>query len=399
MMQAPPVLVLGGALTALGVLRSLGRRGIAAFTYGANERSVEWSRWHRPYPGPPGLDPSPESLERLLQTWRGPRLVVMPASDPWVQAWAGRGPDRDGRFLSSTPPAEAVARLVDKGRLAETLVRVAVPHPRTVHASTGAEAVEAAAILGDAFLKPTDSFAFRSRFGRKAFRLRGPEEARARAEASLAAGLEFVIQEYVPGPATGHHFVDGFVDSGGTVKALFARQRLRMYPVDFGDSSALVSVELERVRGAVEALRRLLADLGYRGIFSAEFKLDPRDGVFKLIEVNPRPWLFVEFAERAGVNVCEMAYRDALGQPVAPVERYRVGLRCVHPWTDRHAGRELVRQRRIGRAELWRSRLGAHRPVLSIDDPLPGFADILDRGFHWVGRRMRRADESSQEKA
>lgn len=385
----PPVLVLGGAITALGVIRSLGRRGIPAFVLGAHEPCVEWSRWYRRYPGPTDLRPSAEGLDRLLQDRREPTLVLMPAEDPWVQALASHGPDPAGHFVSSTPPAEAIASLVDKARLAQALDRYGVEHPRTFAATSAEEAVAAAAGLGDAFLKPRDSFAFRSRFGVKAFRVAGPDEALARARAVFAAGLEFVVQEYVPGPATGHHFVDGFVDREGTVRALFARQRLRMYPVDFGDSSALVSIELDRVASAIEPLKRLLAGLRYRGVFSAEFKLDPRDGVFRLIEINPRPWLFVEFAERAGVNVCEMAYRDALGLPVATTTTYRVGLRCVHPQQDRQAGRELVRRGEISRAALWRSRTGAHEPVLSGDDPVPWVAYVLGRAAGWLGRKVQ----------
>jgi len=47
-------------------------------------------------------------------------------------------------------------------------------------------------------------------------------------------------------------------------------------------------------------------------VFSAEFKFDERDGLFKILEVNARPWWYVDFAARCGVDVCRMAYRDAL---------------------------------------------------------------------------------------
>lgn len=387
--ERPPVLVLGGSFTALGVIRCLGRRGIPAFVHAADERSVEWSRWYSRYPGPTEAPPTPGGLDRLLASCREARMVLMPASDPWVVAVASRPLDAAGRFVASTPPLEAVTTLVDKGRLAQALDRCAVPHPRTILAATAEEARAAvAAGLGDAFLKPRDSYSFQVRFGVKAFRLASAEEARARARAALDSGLEFLIQEYVPGPPTCHHFVDGFVDREGVVRALFARQRLRMHPPDFGNSSALVSIEPARVAGAIEPLRRLLAELRYRGIFSAEFKQDPRDGAFKLLEVNARPWVFVEFAERAGVNVCEMAYRDALGLPVETTGSYRVGLRCVHPPYDRPAGRALLKRRETSRLALLRSRIGAHQPLLSPGDPLPWLAHWLERATGWLRRRL-----------
>ena len=58
--------------------------------------------------------------------------------------------------------------------------------------------------------------------------------------------------------------------------------------------------------------------VSYRGIFSAEFKCDDRDGFFKILEVNARPWWYVEAAACAGMDVCSMAYHDALGPTVEP---------------------------------------------------------------------------------
>jgi len=60
-------------------------------------------------------------------------------------------------------------------------------------------------------------------------------------------------------------------------------------------------------------------------VFSAEFKFDERDGLFKLLEVNARPWWYVDFADRCGVDVCGMAFRDALGEEIEPVTGYKLG--------------------------------------------------------------------------
>ena len=70
-------------------------------------------------------------------------------------------------------------------------------------------------LLERAFLKPADSHAFQIRFGRKAFRFTGVDEAERLAAEARAAGLEVMAQEYLPGPPTAHWFVDGFVDREG----------------------------------------------------------------------------------------------------------------------------------------------------------------------------------------
>ena len=73
------------------------------------------------------------------------------------------------------------------------------------------------------------------------------------------------------------------------------------------------------VASAAGSLERLLRGIDYRGVFSAEFKHDERDGLFKILEVNARPWWFAGFAASCGLDVCDMSYRDALGERVEPV--------------------------------------------------------------------------------
>jgi predicted ATP-grasp superfamily ATP-dependent carboligase len=384
-----PVLILGGGITALGALRSLGRRRIPAFVHEEERGVVAWSRWHRPFLPDRQAKYPPGELPAMLARADTPRLVLLPCADPWVEAVV-RSTDRDAeRFPSSLPPAETVATLVDKGKMALFLEEHAIPHPKTFLVRRPADVEGLVSSLGaGAFIKPRDSYAFQQRFGVKALRVLDAGEAAARARDAAVAGLELLVQEYVPGPPTGHCFIDGFVDRGGTVRALFARRRLRMWPPDFGNSSAMVSIALQEVAQPAGDLRRLLAASRYRGVFSAEFKQDPRDGRFKLLEVNVRPWWYVEFAERAGVNVCEMAYRDALGLPVTTVSSYSIGLQCVYPYYDRLACGDLLSRGQLSRHEWLRSWTGAHQPVFSFSDPLPAAVATGQGLARWLRRRL-----------
>jgi carbamoylphosphate synthase large subunit len=63
---------------------------------------------------------------------------------------------------------------------------------------------------------------------------------------------------------------------------------------------------------------RLLRKLGFHGVSQVEFKLDPRTGEFKLIEVNPRLWQWHSLSGSCGVDLTYIAYRDLIGQPPAP---------------------------------------------------------------------------------
>jgi predicted ATP-grasp superfamily ATP-dependent carboligase len=152
-----------------------------------------------------------------------------------------------------------------------------------------------------------------------------------------------------------------------------------MYPPDFGNSSYMVSVPLEEVSDAVSTLRVLFETAGYRGIFSAEFKLDERDGRFKILEVNARPWWYIQFAAECGVDVVEMAYCDALGLELPPVPPYKVGTRLVFAYYDFQALKE-ARGSAIGMLSgIARSWPLARTPIFAWDDPGPAFADLGER--------------------
>ena len=84
-----------------------------------------------------------------------------------------------------------------------------------------------------------------------------------------------------------------------------------------------------------------------------------------------RPWWYVDFAARCGVDVCSMAYRDALDQPVPHVQSYRTGVACVYPYPDYFACRELMRTGDLSLGDWVRSWIGAVQPVLRWDDPWP----------------------------
>jgi D-aspartate ligase len=374
--QGPKVLVLGKGITALGALRSLAAGGRSAFLVGADEGFVLRSRHCRPLLGAGGRAPKEAQLSSFLEGLGAERMVLLPCSDGWASAVRALPPGLAERFPASIGPEESIHSLIDKGAFANALRAFDIPHPRTHPIASEADILRhPPALFENAFLKPCESHEFVLRFDRKAFRIKDRAEALVLWREAHAAGLPMVLQEYIPGPPTAHYFVDGFMDRRGEIRARFARRRLRMDPPDFGNSTYMVSVPLEEVAGAVAALDRLLAGLRYRGIFSAEFKRDPRDGLFKILEVNCRAWWYVGFATDCGVNVCDMAYQDALDRPVESVTRYAAGRRCVYPHHDWRSWAHSADPSPTALVRTLGSWVGASQPIFRWDDPLPSLAE------------------------
>jgi predicted ATP-grasp superfamily ATP-dependent carboligase len=370
-----PAIVLGDGPSALGALRCLGREGVPTYHAACGGDFARRSRWARPLAPPLAAFATPAELAAYLERLPFERAVLIPCSDALARAVAGLDARVAERFRASVAPAERLETFVDKRRFARFVEAAGLPHPRTIAVGARADLER----LPDerfaaAFLKPCDSQAFSARFAAKAFRVRSRAEALAAFERAERAGLEVLLQEYVPGPPDGHYYVDAFVDGAGRTLARFARRRLRM-DAPFANSSYLRSLPPDQARGAIAVMDRLVAALApVRGILSAEFKLDPRDGEFRLIEVNARAWKHIEFAATSGVNICKLAYDDALGVRNEPVASYDGGAFCADRYHDLRPCLELYRRGELSLGGWARSWLAAKGPVASADDPLPALA-------------------------
>ena len=220
-------------------------------------------------------------------------------------------------------------------------------------------------------LKPCSSQRFHQVFQQKGFMVDDRHTAEKRFASCVQFGLSMILQEYIPGAPAAHVFVDGFIDQSGIVRAWLARRRLRRYPPDMGNSSSGVSIPIGELRDYVVRLEELLVSLQYRGIFSAEFKHDRADGQYKLLEVNCRPYWYVDFARRCGVNLCLMAYRDALGLPVATLNDYRVGAHFGFAAIELRALIDEYKRGALSRPGLAAGLVGLARLPFRPDDPLP----------------------------
>lgn len=380
----PPVVLLGSGLTALGVIRCLARRGIDVYSVGEVVPYVRQSRWFRYAPQPPDAPDPREDLSGYLERLPLERAVLVATADSWVRRAMEVTPELAPRFPRAVVPSTVQARLMNKWALTGSLRAAAVPHPNTYRVANPSdlEALPDSA-FADAFLKPTDSEAFLGRFSVKAFNIQSRAEAVQRLTDLQGVEIPMLLQEYIPGPPSNHVFIDGFIDRTGRTLARFARQRLRMFPADFGNSTYMRSIPVCDVADAVQSLDRLLASVGYRGVFSAEFKLDERDGVFKVLEVNVRPWWYIEFAAQCGIDVCYLAYLDALGHEAVPIVDYEVGVRLIYPHYDYFSYRALRRRGSLSMGGWVRSWWGATQPVFRWNDPMPAangaYAFLLSR--------------------
>jgi predicted ATP-grasp superfamily ATP-dependent carboligase len=383
-----PVLIFGAHIAALGVLRVLARRGIPCYVVDATSNVIVRSRWYRPTDPTLPESADPVALDRFLRSLQLPHGVLIPCSDQWALAVAGLPPETRRRFPASLAPREAIEQFVDKDRFRALVDRLDLPRPRTLLIRDPADLDLATDDdLANGFLKPTESHLHNRRFGTKGSFIHSRAEAVRRVEQATAAGITLMLQEWIPGNMSKTFLIDGFVDRAGTISAMVARRRVRMDPPRLANTCSDVTVPMADVSACLPALRTLLTDTAYRGIFNVEFKLDERDGRFKIIELNPRPFWLIGHIVKAGVDLPWMSYLDAQGLPVPLPPPYQVGRYGMYEIPDATA---------IGRA--WSHLRGPEGPVLEPwlkgdralfwwRDPLPAISGLSQI----VAKRLSRA--------
>lgn len=385
-----PVLVFGAHIAALGVLRVLAKRGIRAYVVDETSNVIVRSRWYRA-PGrtlPESSDAA--ALAGFLESLDLPRAVLIACSDQWALAVAGLPPELRQRFPSSTPPREAIEQFVDKDRFRALVDRLDIPRPRTLPINRPADLDLATdEDLASGFLKPTESHRHNRRFRTKGFFVESRQAAVRLVEDASAAGITFMLQEWIPGDMSKTILIDGFVDRDGAIRAMVARRRVRMDPPRLANTCSDVTIPLSDVEACLPSLRTLLAAVDYRGIFNVEFKHDVRDGRFKVIELNPRPFWLIGHIARAGVDLPWMSYLDAQHLPVPDPAPYEVGRYGMYEIVDASAIIRAWRSFRQPEGAVIRPWLRGDRALFWFSDPLPAVSGMWDG----LGRRVERTVE------
>jgi predicted ATP-grasp superfamily ATP-dependent carboligase len=224
-------------------------------------------------------------------------------------------------------------------------------------------------------LKPAIKEGFNRLTAAKAWRVDSHEELVARyVEACELVPRELLmVQELIPGGGESQ-LAFGALANEGVVTASVVARRTRQYPMDFGRASTFVqTVDDPEVASLAE---RLLARMGFTGLIEVEFKRDPRDGRYKLLDLNPRPWGWHTLSAKAGVDFPYLLWQTLSGESPARLHG-RPDVSWMRLSTDLPtAVREIVHRRLSIGAYLSSFRGPRESAIFAFDDPAPGLLEL-----------------------
>lgn len=256
------------------------------------------------------------------------------------------------------PPPEVTARVQDKAALPGLAAQVGLLTPReitiTVGAGAGAGEVAgagagegagegagtdwrtAAAALNPPFvLKPALSATYESvQFPglRKVYHARDLAEAEQIVAMNREGGFTgaLLLQELIPGDDTHNYVATFYRDSAGVITLRAAmRMVLALHRPTMAGNCAIGLV------GAFPAITDPLAELldavDYRGFATFDVKVHAHTGQPYLLDINPRIGRSNYFINVGGVNPVTVAWRDTLGERVAPQDASGAGIYRIVP--------------------------------------------------------------------
>ena len=372
----PGALVIGGDYRSLGTVRSLGRRKIPVWVLTGEHLLAGVSRYaRRTFIWPAAEEEKQvEYLIRLgaqhdLRGW-----VLFPSGDETAATIARHHTALRKHFRLSVPPWDVLQWAYDKRLTYRLASMVGVHFPRT---HTFACREEVAQLEWDfpAVLKPALKPKINSFTAAKAWRVEDRRSLLERYDeaCTMVEPGAVMVQELIPGGGEQQFSYAALCLHGRPLASLVAR-RTRQFPADFGRSSTFVeTVDHQEIE---EAGRRMVSAIGFTGLVEVEFKRDPRDSLYKLLDINPRIWGWHTLGRRAGIDFSFLLWRLIQGESLSE-RRGIAGVRWMRMSTDLGAAI----------AEIWRGRLsvGAYlrslfspveSAIFAADDPVPALLEV-----------------------
>lgn len=362
----------------MGVARSLGRRGVPVYVLEDQHSISQFSRYPSRVIRVKNLRDERKTVDAVLEVGKRFDLrgwVLFPTRDETVAAFSRYRSELADFFRVTTPDWETVKWAWDKKNTYDLALRLGIPAPHTWNPRSMEELEELYPRLPLA-IKPAVKENFFYATGAKAWRANTQEELADlfRKASQQIKAEEIMVQEIIPGDGSRQFSYCAFFRDGRAHSSLVAR-RARQHPREFGRAATYVeSIECPIIE---ELSERFLKAINYYGLVELEFKQDPRDGQFKLLDVNARTWGFHSIGSPAGVDFPYLLFADQVGRPTDPCRgRPDVGwLRLVADVPT--AMSEMLHGQLTLSSYIKSIRATRVESVFSAEDPLPSLGEIL----------------------
>ncbi len=337
------VISAGGSPAAFDIVRALGMEGVRTTVASAQKDDIAFfSRFCGRRIHLPDFEASNEEMILSIldaNAARGSEPPVLFYSSDVELSFVQRHRDRllrSHRFL--LPVEELLERLFNKVQFSRLAAECGLPIPPTLVVDRASELRSAAGLLRfPCIVKPAfshdwiwDSEEQWERFGpyKKALRrIATREELFEFCDHLPNRSSGYLVQSYIEGSDEHIFSFHGYFDESSRCLGSFVGRKIRTYPPATGGSAYVQTTDN---RELAELSIACLGRMGFQGIVKIDYKWDPVDRQFKILEINPRYNLWEVVGALAGVNLVHLALRHQRGLPVGEQHTWKSGVRFLY---------------------------------------------------------------------
>lgn len=230
--------------------------------------------------------------------------------------------------------------ITQKRRFYELCDELDIPYPHTWYfdcSSQGPKALPVQKFSYPLIAKPSNSAQFQDatvKDWRKIYEIETPEELTSLWNDIRASDYnnELVLQDYIPGDDDALQTLTTFSDASGKVRAISGGTVCLQDhdPTALGNPVCILG---KREDAVIEAAKKILSHLNYRGFANFDIKFDKRDGSFRFFEINTRCGRNTYYMSLGGINFVTLIVREfILGESIDHEEAYAPFVyNCVPP--------------------------------------------------------------------
>jgi predicted ATP-grasp superfamily ATP-dependent carboligase len=330
--RMPIAIVFTMQVQGLGIARSLSREGISVLAIDHDIKNYGLhSRYVTSILSPNAAEQENSFIDFMIDMGKALKNkgVLFPTHDPELLVLSKHRKSLEKYYLYPMAEYRIIQRCVDKFKLYPDAEKIGIPIPKTFFPESPEEAKEIAdKIEYPSIVKPDMHDKFHEVFDQTALFASNKKELLKQYCRALDKELKVMIQEFIQGGAGRLYTLGSYADKGSNLLGIFTAKKIRQFPTYCGTCRVAEPVEEPRI---VELGSRLIKGMNYHGVSQVEFKKDPRDEKFKLMEINARNWMWISLPTSCGVNLPLIAYKDTVGEKtLSPIRQNQISTKWTY---------------------------------------------------------------------
>lgn len=333
-MEQLGAIIIEGHIQGLSNTRSLGEVGIPIYVIDKNNCLARYSKYCNKFFRCPeyNTDEFITFLISLAETENIRNWVLIPSNDHALYSISKNKTILESYYKIIVDNFDVIEKIYDKSKLLSFAKECNLPVPETISIRNIDEAISKQ-LSFPLLIKGRNGLTFYKAIGKKALVAHNKSQLFTHLY-SIKGKIEIentFIQELIPNDGTNKTISFTAFCEKGQIKTFWVGAKLREHPIRFGTATFAKSIYNEECH---KQSVKLLKALNYSGVCEIEYLKDPRDGYFKLIEINPRTWLWVGLAKACGIDYAKILYSYAMNNKYYYISNYKEGIKWINRYVD-----------------------------------------------------------------